>query len=92
MGVNVSLDTDIGVELAKVKDLITALGELKEKANLIQFISIKEFTELTGWSEKTVQELYNRPDFPCTDFGKEKKAEVHAVVEYFKVPRRKKDD
>ena len=70
MGVNVSLDTDIGVELAKVKDLITALGELKEKANLIQFISIKEFTELTGWSEKTVQELYNRPDFPCTDFGK----------------------
>lgn len=92
MGVNVSLDTDIGVELAKVKDLITALGELKEKANLIQFISIKEFTEMTGWSEKTVQELYNRPDFPCTDFGKEKKAEVHAVVEYFKVPRRKKDD
>lgn len=58
MGVNVSLDTDIGVELAKVKDLITALGELKEKANLIQFISIKEFTELTGWSEKYSKILY----------------------------------
>ena len=92
MAVNVSVDTNIGEELDKIKELVATLDEVKEKANLIQFISIKDFMELTGWSEKTVQEIYNRPDFPCTDFGKEKKAEVHAVIEYFKVPRRKKDD
>lgn len=86
---NIALDTDIGKELDKVKELVNCLNEVKEKANLIQFISIKEFSSLTGWSEKTVQDLYNRADFPSTDFGKEKKAEVHAILEYFKVPRRK---
>ncbi len=92
MAVNVSVGTDISEELDKIKELVAMLDEVKEKAHLIQFISIKDFMKLTGWSEKTVQEIYNRPDFPCTDFGKEKKAEVHAVIEYFKVPRRKKDD
>ena len=85
------LDTNIDEELAKIKELVANLNEIKEKANLIQFISIKEFSNITGWSEKTVQKLYNRTDFPSTDFGKEKKAEVHAIIEYFKVPRKKDD-
>lgn len=89
MGVNISLDTNIDEELDKIKELVNSLNEVKEKASLIQFISIKEFSKLTGWSEKTVQELYNKADFPSTDFGKEKKAEVHAIIDYFKVPRRK---
>lgn len=89
MGVNVTLDTNISEELDKIKELVNSLNEVKEKANLIQFISIKEFSKLTGWSEKTVQELYNKPNFPSTDYGKEKKAEVHAIIDYFKVPRRK---
>ena len=45
--------------------------------------------KMTGWSEKTVQELYNTPEFPATNLGKEKKAEVHAILNYFSVPRRK---
>lgn len=85
----VTLDTDLDEQLDKIKELIKSLKEVEERANLIQFISIKDFVELTGWSEKTVQELYNRPDFPSTDYGKEKKAEVHAIINYFKVPRRK---
>ena len=92
MAVNVSLDANIGEDIAKLKELIAILEELKETAKLIHFVSIKEFCQMTGWSEKTVQELYNRDDFPSTDFGKEKKAEVHAIINYFKVPRRKKDD
>lgn len=89
MSVNIALDTNIDEELDKIKELVKSLNEVKEKANLIQFISIKEFSKMTGWSEKTVQDLYNRADFPSTDFGKEKKAEVHAIIDYFKVPRRK---
>lgn len=89
MSVNIALDTNIDEELDKIKELVKSLNEVKEKANLIQFISIKEFSTLTGWSEKTVQDLYNKADFPSTDFGKEKKAEVHAIIDYFKVPRRK---
>lgn len=89
MSVTVTMDTDIGDELDKVKELIKELNTLKENAQLIQFVSIKEFSKLTGWSEKTVQELYNRADFPATNYGKEKKAEVHAIIQYFSVPRRK---
>jgi len=89
MSVNIALDTNIDDELDKIKELVKGLNEIKEKANLIQFIGIKEFSNMTGWSEKTVQELYNKADFPSTDFGKEKKAEVHAIIDYFKVPRRK---
>ena len=89
MSVNIALNTNIDEELDKIKELVKGLNEIKEKANLIQFIGIKEFSNITGWSEKTVQELYNKADFPSTDFGKEKKAEVHAIIDYFKVPRRK---
>ncbi|MEE0699200.1 MAG: hypothetical protein U0M66_01185 [Bacilli bacterium] len=32
----------------------------------------------------TVQSLYNRPDFPSTDYGKEKKAEVHVLLNNLK--------
>ena len=85
----VKVDTNIAEEIEKVKDLIKHLDIVQEKTRLIQFISIKEFSQLSGWSEKTVQELYNKPDFPSTDLGKEKKAEVHAIIDYFKVPRRK---
>lgn len=62
---------------------------MEEKNMELKFITIKDFMEITGWSEKTVQQLFNRPDFPSTDYGKEKKAEIHAVIDYFKIPRRK---
>ena len=89
MAVKIALDTDIDLEIEKIKELVRHLELVKEKTNMINFISIKEFSEITGWGEKTVQELYNRPDFPSTNFGREKKAEVHAIIQYFSVPRRK---
>lgn len=89
MAINVSLDTNIDDELEKVRELVKGLTEIKDKANLIRFIGVKEFAEISGWGERTVQDLYNRADFPTTDLGKEKKAEVHAIIEYFKVPRRR---
>ena len=89
MAVNISLDTNLDDNLEKVKELVKHLHDLHETTQLIQFVGIKEFSDISGWSEKTVQELFNRADFPSTDYGKEKKAEVHAIIDYFKVPRRK---
>jgi len=87
--INITIDTNLNDQLDKVKELLLTLKEIEKTTELLKFISIAEFSKITGWSIKTVQELYNRKDFPSTDFGKEKKAEVHALVEYFKVPRRK---
>lgn len=84
-----NLDTNLDKELDKVKELLKGLEEIKEKTQLIRFVSIKEFMEMSGWGKETVLDLYNRPDFPSCNFGKEKKAEVHAIIKYFSVPRRK---
>ena len=86
---NINIDTDLDEQLDKVKEIMHYLCEIEKTTDLLRFISIKEFSKMTGWSVPTVQNLYNRPDFPSTNYGKEKKAEIHAIVEYFKVPRRK---
>lgn len=80
---------DMEKRIEDLKLIVANLKEIdKESVNLC-FVGIGEMMERTGWSKKTVQELFNRPDFPSTDFGKEKKAEIHAVIKYFSVPRRK---
>ena len=86
---NILIDTNLDEQLDKVKEIMHYLKEIENTTNLLRFITIKEFSKITGWSIPTVQKLYNRPDFPSTDYGREKKAEIHAIVEYFKVPRRK---
>ena len=85
----INIDTNLDEQLDKVKEILYYLREIESTTKLLRFITIKEFAEITGWSIPTVQNLYNRKDFPSTDYGKEKKAEIHAIVEYFKVPRRK---
>ena len=55
-----------------------------------RFYSIPEVRKLTGWSEATVQKLFNDPSFPATDFGRSKLVEAHALINYFS-KRRTKD-
>ncbi len=85
----VYLDTDLDEQINKTKEILNTLKDIDNNFLKLQFISIKDFMEITGWSEPTVQYLFNKPDFPCTNYGKEKKAEIHAIINYFSVPRRK---
>lgn len=86
---SITIDTNLDEQVEKVKELMHYLKEIEKTTDLLRFISIEEFSNMTGWSIPTVQRLYNRPDFPSTNYGKEKKAEIHAIIEYFKTPRRK---
>ena len=54
-----------------------------------RFYSIKDVMEMTGWSEGTVQKLFNDPKFPSADYGKTKVVEVHALIQFFSVPHNK---
>lgn len=85
--VNSNLDEDI----KKVDELIKKLEIANEKTIALQFITISDLASMTGWSKNTVQKLFNRKDFPACDYGKEKKAEITAVKDFFKV-RRSLDD
>lgn len=49
----------------------------------VRFYTIKDLIELLGWSEMTVQKLFNDPKFPSANFGRQKIVEAHALIEYF---------
>ena len=54
--------------------------------------SIADIIEMTGWSEMTVQKLFNDPKFPSANYGKKKVIENHALMQFFSVRRDKERD
>ena len=68
--------------MEQIKEMIQELAQP-------QFYSIKDVAKMLNWAEKTTQELFNRSDFPSTNIGKEKKVERQALIEYFKVARKR---
>ena len=57
----------------------------------VRFYTIEELRKLLGWSEMTVQKLFNDPSFPSADYGKSKIVEAHALIDYFSVRRSRED-
>ena len=49
----------------------------------VRFYTISDLTKMLGWSETTVQKLFNDPKFPSSDFGRNKVIETHALIDYF---------
>lgn len=49
----------------------------------VKFYTISDLKEMLGWSENTVQKLFNDPKFPSSDFGRIKVVEAHALIDYF---------
>lgn len=49
----------------------------------VRFYGIKDVVQLIGWSEKTVQKLFNDPKFPAADYGKNKVVEASALRKFF---------
>lgn len=86
---NLRIDFEVEEQIKKVQKLIDELSELENKVNRLIFVTIEDLCDMTGWSPVTVQNLYNRADFPSCNFGKTKVAEISAVKKYFSVPRRK---
>ena len=58
----------------------------------VKFYTIAELTKMLGWSENTVQKLFNDPKFPSSDFGRTKVVEAHALINYFSNKHIKKND
>ncbi len=49
----------------------------------VRFYTIDQLKEMLGWSESTVQKLFNDPLFPSSDYGKSKVVEAHALIDFF---------
>ncbi|MEG0643580.1 MAG: hypothetical protein RR489_06805 [Clostridia bacterium] len=73
-----------------LSDIENQLVDIKihlEENNKTTFYGIKDVMSVLNWSEVTVQNLFNRTDFPCTDYGKEKKILKSEFENYFKSKR-----
>ena len=79
--------TNAASELKDAEQLLKIFNILEEKAdkirNQIGFYTIKDVCELTGFSEPTVQAIFNRPDFPVCDYGRKKVVLISAFCDYF---------
>lgn len=58
----------------------------------VKFYKISDLKNMLGWSENTVQKLFNDPKFPSSDFGRIKVVEAHALIDYFSKKHLKQND
>ena len=58
----------------------------------VKFYTISDLKNMLGWSENTVQKLFNDPKFPSSDFGRIKVVEAHALSDYFSKKHLKQND
>ena len=54
--------------------------KLEEIPVEIRFYTIADLQEMLGWSETTVQKLFKDPNFPSSDFGKNKVVESSSTT------------
>lgn len=58
----------------------------------VKSYTISDLKNMLGWSENTVQKLFNDPKFPSSDFGRIKVVEAHALIDYFSKKHLKQND
>ena len=58
----------------------------------VKFYTISDLKNMLGWSENTVQKLFNDPKFPSSDFGRIKVVGAHALIDYFSKKHLKQND
>ncbi len=88
---NLEINTTTKEELQTLNEYLVKCGEAEEKTKKIHFVTIREFAEMRGCSIKIAQDIFNLPDFPSEDFGKEKVVSIEALREFYMSKRSKKD-
>jgi len=64
---------------------MNSIPEIEQRyiSSEVRFYTIEELRKMLGWSEMTVQKLFNDPSFPSADYGKSKIVEAHALIDFF---------
>lgn len=83
----VIVNEDLSNEINQLKEMTQLLDKAKDSVRAIQFLTIRQVSEATGWSIPTTQKVFNKKDFPACDYGKEKIVEIGALINYFSVRR-----
>ena len=89
MTVNVDINNEENMKT--LNELLTKYEQLEKQTKKMHFVTIKEFAEMRGCSISTAQAIFNLPDFPSEDFGKEKVVSLEALKKFYMTKRSKKD-
>ena len=55
------------------------------------FYTIEDIQKMTGWSKRTVENLFNDPAFPSTDIGRKKLILKFRFIDFFSTRRSKSE-
>ena len=72
---------ELRTEIQMLKNLLSELNARLDGG--IRLYSIEDVMELTGYSKKKVQEIFNDPDLVVIDRGKRKFVEENVLRNYF---------
>ncbi len=80
-------------EIVNINNTLSALKDtIKDFYDSeIVFLTIKDVSNITGWSKKTVEDLFNNPSFPSTNIGKTKLVLKPAFIKFFMTKRSRED-
>ena len=81
---NVSEKQRQRLEMRREQQKRTALDRLSISSE-VRLYSINDVVEMSGWSKRVVQKLFNDPDFSSLDYGKAKLVEAHALIAFLSV-------
>ena len=76
------------LEMRKNQKKRVALDRLSISSE-VRLYSINDIDEMSGWSKRVGQKLFNDLDFPSLDYGKAKLVEAHALIAFLSVKHEK---
>jgi len=76
-----------------ITKLTEAIGKLEQTSKGVKFLTPTEIknSKILDWDLDKIRQLFNQPDFPACDYGKEKVVELNAFINYFSVRRDRKN-
>ncbi len=87
----VNIDTNNEEQIKILNEILAKYEQVEEHTKKLQFISIKELSEMMHCSLSTAQTIFNLPDFPSLDFAKGKIVLIDALKEWCMTKRSKED-
>ncbi len=78
-------DLDLMIQIAVEKALIKSINSLEDKLIKHSYLTKAELIELTGWSDKTIQNLRDHKQIPFTKHGRKILYPARGIYDFLKL-------
>ena len=78
-------DLDLMIQIAVEKALVKSINSLEDKLIKHSYLNKAEVIELTGWSDKTIQNLRDHKQIPYTKHGRKILYPARGIYDFLKL-------